>query len=54
MPTLEKEIRDFILTTVVEEMNHPIEPDQMTSETEMIVTRLKRSASRAIGMPRMV
>lgn len=35
MPTLEKEIRDFILTTVVEEMNHPLEPDQMTSESPL-------------------
>ncbi|HWO67071.1 MAG TPA: acyl carrier protein [Umezawaea sp.] len=29
MPTLENEIRDFIVTTVVQDMNHPIAPDEV-------------------------
>ncbi|HEX6341823.1 acyl carrier protein [Umezawaea sp.] len=29
MPTLENEIRDFIVTTVVKDMNHPIAPDEV-------------------------
>jgi hypothetical protein len=28
-----------------------VKPDQITSDTEMIVTRFQRSAIRAIGMP---
>jgi acyl carrier protein len=35
MPTLEKEIRDFIVNTVVEDMNHPIEPDQVSGESPL-------------------
>jgi acyl carrier protein len=35
MPTLENEIRDFILNTVVEDMNHPIEPDQVSGESPL-------------------
>jgi acyl carrier protein len=30
MPTLENEIRDFIVTTVVNDMNHPIAPDELS------------------------
>ena len=35
MPTLENEIRDFILNTVVEDMNHPIEPEQVNGESPL-------------------
>lgn len=35
MPTLENEIRDFILNTVVEDMNHPIEPSQVSGESPL-------------------
>ncbi|MEO6086204.1 MAG: acyl carrier protein [Umezawaea sp.] len=35
MPTLENEIRDFILTTVVQDMNHPIEPDEVNVESPL-------------------
>jgi len=35
MPTLENEIRDFIVNTVVEDMNHPIEPDQVSGESPL-------------------
>jgi acyl carrier protein len=35
MPTLENEIRDFILTTVVKDMNHPIEPDEVKLESPL-------------------
>lgn len=35
MPTLENEIRDFIVNTVVEDMNHPIAPDQVTGESPL-------------------
>lgn len=35
MPTLENEIRDFILNTVVEDMNHPIEPGQVSGESPL-------------------
>jgi len=31
-----------------------VKPDQMTMAMEMMLTRLRRSASRAIGMPRVV
>ncbi|MDX3661741.1 acyl carrier protein [Streptomyces sp. ID05-26A] len=35
MQTLEKAIHDFILSTVVEEMNHPIEPGQVNGESPL-------------------
>lgn len=35
MPTLEKEIRDFILNTVVEEMNHPVPPEQANADSPL-------------------
>ncbi|GGN30567.1 hypothetical protein GCM10011609_88440 [Lentzea pudingi] len=35
MPTLENEIRDFIVTTVVEYMNHPIAPDEVGFESPL-------------------
>jgi acyl carrier protein len=35
MPTLENEIRDFILTTVVKDMNHPIAPDEVNVESPL-------------------
>jgi acyl carrier protein len=35
MPTLENEIRDFIVTTVVQDMNHPIAPDELGVESPL-------------------
>jgi len=36
MPTtLETEIREFIVSTVITDMNHPVEPDELTGESPL-------------------
>ncbi|WP_158889461.1 acyl carrier protein [Amycolatopsis anabasis] len=31
--TLEQEIREFVLSTVIEDMNHPLKPEEVTDDS---------------------
>ena len=33
--TLQKEIREFVLSTIIEDMNHPLDTDEITNDSPM-------------------